>query len=219
MSQAITVPSIGAGKTGIVFPHVDIIGSDSAISLAALETLLGSITFNGSTGTYSHGSSMGTRSDPGDDSQTITAAASLVVAVVRTVLSATNPVMTFNYTNQDGTTGRSGSITVPTNAAVGSAFVLTPHFQGGDTGIRSLSSSSPNGLSLSGGASGVIDVYGLLLIGKCIGTSNGIYANLDPLHASTPLWTAVAGDSIGLYRFGTNSTWDALVSLLGVVKD
>ena len=211
------VPSFGGGLSGMFVPSFDIVGSGVGIYLGAVEILLGTLTVSGNS--YSHGSAIGTRHDPGDDTATITAAASLIMAVVTTALTATTPTLTFNYTNQDGTTGRSGSITLPSSPAINTAFLCTPHLQDGDTGIRQLSASSPNGLSIDTGSAGVIKLYGLLPLAASCNASGGVVAAIDPLLVSNALYHVVDGDSIAIYRFGNTALDDVIGFLTGVADD
>lgn len=194
----ILLPTLGTGVTGAYLSYCRSMSLTSNTTvLVGIEYLLGTLTVSGNS--YSHGVSMPTKSIKGASTLT---AASEVFAVVTTTLSATTPVLTFNYTDQDGNTGASGSIALPSNAANGSAFRLSPHLANGDTGIRALSASSPNGLSISTGTSGVIKLYGVLPL--WIGTSNTAYSTgtLDPLTVSSIPYLIESGDAVAVYRYG-----------------
>lgn len=199
----ITLPTLGTGVTGAHLTYCRAMSVNSGITvMVGIEYLLGTLTVSGNS--YSHGVSMPTKTIRG--TSTITAA-SEIFAVVTTTMSATTPVLTFNYTDQDGNTGASGSITMPSNAASGSAYRLSPHLASGDIGIRALSASGPNGLSISTGTSGVVRIYGVLPL--WVGSQNVAYstATVDPLTVSEVPYLVEAGENIGVYRYGitTNS--------------
>src|SRR5205807_1416914 len=62
-----TVPSLGASVTGVVFPYVGIGCSSNSTGsyVCGIETLLGTVTANGGTGTFVDGSVMPTRTVKG----------------------------------------------------------------------------------------------------------------------------------------------------------
>lgn len=217
LTNPFVMPSVGGGLTGMYCTSIDVLSSDTCGWMACLEYTLGTLTV--STNAYSHGSSMPTKLDPGDPGgSSITTAATLIMAVVDTAVTATTPVLTFNYTNQDGTTGRSGSITLPTNPAVQTAFLCSPHLQSGDYGIRALSSSGPNGLSINTGSAGVIKLYGLLPLS--VGSANaGSGGGIDPLLVSGCLWLVEAGDTISFWRFGTTSNGEVVAMINGIASN
>lgn len=197
--RPVSLPALGTGVTGAYLTYcrsMSLTGVSTV--MVGIEYLLGTLTVSGNS--YSHGVSMPTKTIRGVSTLT---AASEVFAVVTTTLSATTPVLTFNYTDQDGNTGASGSVTLPTNSFIGSAFKITPHLASGDTGIRALSASGPNGLSISTGTAGVIRLYGVLPL--WIGTSSGVSSTgtLDPLTVSGVPYLIESGDAVGVYRYGT----------------
>ena len=76
---------------------------------------------------------------------------------VYTAMGATASVFTVTYTNQDGTTGRSASYSMPANAlSVGQLFPFT--LQAGDTGVRTVTQVQ---LSI---ATGTVGDFGLVLL-------------------------------------------------------
>lgn len=196
--STITLPTLGTGVTGAHLSYCRVSSSSSGVTMmVGIEYLLGTLTVSGNS--YSHGVSMPTKTIRGTSTVT---AASEIFAVVTTTMSATAPVLTFNYTDQDGNTGASGSITMPNNAASGSAYRLSPHLASGDTGIRALSASGPNGLSISTGTSGVVRIYGVLPL--WVGTQNvaSSVATNDPLAVSEVPYLIESGENIAVYRYG-----------------
>lgn len=208
-AQTISLPTFGSGVTGAHLTYCRMAALTSNVSMMiGIEYNLGTLTVSGNS--YVDGVAMPTKTVAGSS---ITTAASYVMAVVTTTLSATTPVLTFNYTNQAGTTGRSGTITLPTNAAVGSAFLLTPHLQSGDTGIRNLSASGPNGLSISAGTSGVVSVRGVLPL--CIGGMPTTYTptHPDPLAVCNVPYKIESGETLAVYRFGATTQTMCMAAL------
>ena len=174
--------------------------------MLCLEVLLGTLTVSGNS--YVDGSAMPTsREDPGDRTATLSTASMFCLAVVSTIMTATTPVLTVNYTNQSGTTGRSGTMTLPTNCNPDSAFMFNPHMQSGDTGVRDLSASGPNGMSISTGTAGSIKMYGCIPLLYSAGplTIAGVNASLNALSAHLPQFRLVGGDVLSVYDVGQAS--------------
>lgn len=82
---------------------------------------------------------------------------SICYALVTTAIAsgAGSVTYTVTYTNQDGTTGRTGTITIPRNSAVGTQWPIT--LQAGDFGIRSI-----QGVSGTPTVAGIIDLVGAI---------------------------------------------------------
>ena len=198
-SKPISLPALGTGVTGAYLSYCRSMSvTGTATVMVGIEYLLGTLTVSGNS--YSHGVSMPTKTIKGVSTLTAT---SEVFAVVTTTLAATTPVLTFNYTDQDGNTGASGSMTLPTNSVIGSAFRITQHLASGDTGVRGLSASGPNGLSISTGTAGVIRLYGVLPLWSS--SQNGAYSvgAVDPFSVSENPYLIESGDAVGVYRYGT----------------
>jgi hypothetical protein len=206
--QTFTVPSLGSGVTNAymgMYRNINGGAGTGLITMACLEVTLGTLTVSGNS--YSDGSAMPSRTPylyTGGSSQTL--ASMIPVAYISTTLSATTPVLTFNYTNEAGTTGRSSTVTLPTNAALNSAFLLQPYLQSGDSAIRDLSASSPNGLSISTGTSGVIKVVGLIPLAVVANSNTGQGFTIDGRRVSDISYPLQGGDVISFWRFGTASS-------------
>lgn len=206
--QTFTVPSLG---TNVTNAYMGMYRSQSggagtpSLNMACLEITLGTLTVSGNS--YADGSAMPSRvpyMHTGGTSQTL--ASMIPVAYISTTLAATTPVLTFNYTNETGTTGRSSTVTLPTNAAVNSAFLLQPHLQSGDSAIRDLSASAPNGLSISTGTAGVIKVVGLIPLAVVSTGSSGQGQTVDNRRISETIYPLQGSDVISFWRFGTASS-------------
>lgn len=76
---------------------------------------------------------------------------------VYTSIGATTQTVTVSYTNQDGTAGRSGTMSTPGNATNGGQVFGPLTLQAGDTGVRSVQSMQ------LGATTGVAGSYGLTL--------------------------------------------------------
>jgi len=209
MSQTFTVPSLGTNVTNAyvgMFKATSGGSGTPSINMACVEVTLGTLTVSGNS--YSDGSAMPSRTPylyGAGSSQTL--ASMIPVAYISTTLAATTPVLTFNYTNETGTTGRSGTVTLPTNAAANSAFFLQPHLQSGDTGIRDLSASAPNGLSISTGTAGVIRVVGLIPIAEIPTSGTGGHSlTSDTRRLGDSSYPLQGGDVISFWRIGTASS-------------
>lgn len=206
------VPSLGTGITGVVFPNIKLLHSNGNTPLGmicGLETLLGTVTANGGSGSFSAGSVMPTKTIRGTS---IVTAASCIFAVVTTVMvGAGTYTLTITYTDQNGNTGNTATLTIPNVAAVNSAFAIAPHLANGDTGIREVT-----GITLTG-TTGVIKIYGLLPLQTSVGNgqSSGSTINVPLLSYANEMWPAVAGDILAFYSYG-GASGQILAMLVGV---
>jgi hypothetical protein len=201
---------LGTGVTGVYFPTISLC-SDDAITgvMAALGYSMGSLVF--SSGTFIAQDTMPTKTVRGSSVQT----ASLVpLLIVITTLVATTPTITITYTNQAGTGGRTASMTLPANAAENSAFLITPHLQSGDTGIRAVTN-----ITTSAGTGGTVAVYGLLPLfsSVVVGTVSPAWSP-NVLSYPENIWLATAGEKIYFFRFGAISTTQLAAMLVGVAE-
>lgn len=206
--QTFTVPSLGSGVTNAYMGMYRNFSGGSGLGplvMACLEVTLGTLTVSGNS--YADGSAMPSRTPYLYTSGSSQTTSSMIpVAYISTTLTATTPVLTFNYTNESGTTGRSSTVTLPTNAAANSGFLLGPHLQSGDSGIRDLSATTPNGLSISTGTAGVIKVVGLIPLATVANSANGFGLASDMKRLSETLYPLQAGDVISFWRLGTASS-------------
>lgn len=206
--QTFTVPSLGSGVTNAYMGMYRALNGGSGTGqqiMACLEVTLGTLTVSGNS--YSDGSAMPSRIPylyGAGSSQSL--GSMIPVAYVSTTLTATTPVLTFNYTNESGTTGRSGTVTLPTNTTANSAFFLQPHLQSGDSAIRDLSAATPNGLSISTGTAGVIRVVGLIPLAEITAGTSGQTLTSDNRRAGETAYPLQGGDVISFWRLGTSSS-------------
>lgn len=198
-----TIPSVGAGVQGYIATNIQAFTEDSnTIMIVGLEYLLGTVLF--AANTFTAGVSMPLKTVKGASG--IQTASGLTMMVVRTGLTATNPVITTTYTDQAGTTGRTCSLTIPTNATANSAFLMQPHMTSSSNGVRSVQS-----ISRSTGSIGVIDVYGILPL--YISHRNVALYNTNILNNFSIPWLIAPGERLGFYRLLSNTTCDACISI------
>lgn len=199
--------SFGPGITGIYFTRIDMLNEDGNVSLmCGLEYLMGTLTVSGNS--FSSGVAMPTKNVFGSS---IVTASEMAFAVIRTTLTATTPVLTTTYTDQDGNTGATCTMTLPTNAAARSAFFVNPHLASGDTGIRSITN-----MSISTGSAGVIDIYGVLVLQVTLQASVTLITKFNPGSIALNQWKGEAGESLGFYRFGSATSCQLIAAVAGV---
>jgi hypothetical protein len=206
------VPSVGGANLTMRFPNVKLCGASANSTLfCGIEYELGSLAVSGNA--YTDGVAMPSKTLYTTSEQT---AAALILLVSTVTLTATTPVVTINYTNQDGTTGRSCTLTLPSSVAANSAFLVTPHLQSGDTGIRDLSASGPNGLSISTGSAGTLKLYGILPLAYGAGNNAGTISCPSPMAFPANMWPCLSGEKIGFYRLGSNQAVFSIAHLVGI---
>lgn len=155
------------------------------------------------------GVTMPTRIVGGSSIQTATL---LPMLAVTSALTATTPAITITYTDQDANTGNTASLTLPSNAAVESAFCIAPHLASGDTGVQAATN-----LTASAGTAGTMKVMGLLPIGEFqSGNFTGPFSIVEPLTRSFPIIPADVNDAIAFYSFGGTSATDLIAALVAV---
>lgn len=191
-----TIPSLTSPVTSAILTKLDAISDDTLTTIVCGYKLeLGSLAISGNT--FSSGTAMPTRTIAGTSVQT---ASLMTVLEVTAAMTATTPVITITYTDQDGNTGQTATVTLPTNAAVGSVFLLAPHLANGDTGVRAVTN-----MSTSAGSAGTLKAYGFIPV--AYGTNVGnTYLVAQPLVSVLPKFPFVANDVMGFYRFGATST-------------
>lgn len=210
---ATTLPvpsSLGAGLTSVVFPHVKLNKSLFAGTLiAALEYDLGTINMN--SGAFTDGVAMPTKTILG---VSVTTAAQIAVLVVNSAVTATTPAVTISYTDQGGSSG-SAVLTLPTNVAAKSAFLINPHLGSADSGIRDVTN-----ITKSAGSAGDCKVYGLLILGHSIGTSSA-YDSPNVIPFPTAIWPCETSATIAFYAFGSTavSATDVQGTFMGVADN
>lgn len=202
-STQFTIPSVGGGLSGIYLTDVSLVPSNTSagLTLMALEYLLGTLTVSGNVFSSAGSVSMPTKTVRGSAIQT----ASLipVVAIINS-LTATTPVLTITYTDQNGNTGQTCTMTLPTNPAFEGCFLMTPHLANGDTGVQAVTN-----ISISTGSAGVLKVFGLLPIHAAYmsGASpiNRV-GNSPPLRLPFPPLLCEPGEVLAFYNFDSASS-------------
>lgn len=196
--------SFGAGVTGAYLTYCKMTQSNSAtVAVAGLEVDLGTLTV--STNTFSSGSAMPTKTIEGSS---ITTASMITLLVATANVTATTPVVTITYVDQDGNSGQTCTMTLPTNPIVGTAFYMQPHLANGDTGVRSVSN-----ISISTGSAGTFKVYGLIPQAWNQNSGGSAGNTIGALTTPFPMVPFAASESIGFYHFGTTSANDLFATL------
>jgi hypothetical protein len=204
----ITVPTMTSPVTGAYLMNFNCVSPTTAAKFVlARETSMGVLTISGNS--FADGSSMGTGKFYDHTSRaagsSTTLATYMPLLVVTTVLSATSPVITITYVNQAGTGSRTCTMTIPTNAAVNSTFLMAPHLQSGDTGIQDITN-----MSTSGGTSGALTVFGLIPLAVAELTQTATDSGFNPIISPTANYLIQGGDTLALYRLGTTAAGSQL---------
>lgn len=125
-----------------------------------------------------------------------------------TATGSTGVTATISYTAQDGTAGRSGTVTLPASVPAGRMYPMT--LQAGDTGVRSVESVT---LSASTGTAGN---FGVTLLRRLdsgyIAGPGGAFSKgpLDTRLSEIPADACIAMMNLGL---GTNGTWMGTIDI------
>lgn len=192
--QVLNVPSMGAGVAGMVVTYCRMIiaTSDCAI-LCATETTLGTLTVSGNV--FASGTAMPTRIIR---DTSVTTGTVIPMVYVSAGMVATTPVLTITYTDQDGNTGNTATMTLPTNALVNSCFLIQPHLANGDTGIRAVTN-----ISISTGSAGTIKIIGLLPLSLANSGLVPLVTGPDPFVTPMPMISLQTNDVISFFRIGS----------------
>lgn len=149
------VSGIDASLDGAVVANYGAHQAARTDQLLCWKTILGTLTVAGNS--FAAGSAMPSRKHYGRSSAEQTVSTCPGLYIKTTFVGAVSPTVTIGYTNQDGVSGRTCTMTLPATQAAGSLFFMGPHLQSGDSGIISVQS-----ISISGGTSGVAEVWGLI---------------------------------------------------------
>lgn len=200
--------SFGGGITGAICTSAGCLSglySNPMNHIMAIEYLLGTLTVSGNS--FTDGVAMPTKKIRSNGTTTTsTTGTPMPILYVASGLTATAPVVTITYTDQDGNTGNSCALTLPNNPLVGSCFLMKPHMASGDEGIRDVTN-----ISISTGTAGSLKVFGLLPIH----TSEGGVSIGHP-QQSMPInnYLIEASDTISVTRWGISSSNTPVYSYL-----
>lgn len=202
-----TVPSVGAGVNGYVLTAARMVSEDiSTQYILGLEYNLGDLTISGNS--FSDGVAMPTKRVFGEDIATATIDPFIVIT---TTLVATNPVVTVTYTNQNGNTGNTAALTIPTNAAVNSAFAIQPHMAA-DLGIKDVTN-----ISTSAGTGGALSVRGLLRLATCQSmVTAGLVHPVPVMGNLSPKFLCEPGETLAIYRQFATTTNELVACVWGM---
>lgn len=213
MPTLYTMPALGGSVEGCVMTRFSVMAAVSGVAyFAAIEVLLG--TLNMATGAFTDGVAMPTNRKHFMNRAGVQVASLMPVCRVSAAVTATAPVITTTYVNEDGTGSRTCTMTLPNNAALNSCFLMAPHLQTGDTGIRDITAATR-----SVGSAGTIQLHGLLPLSWQVSiTATGATAPVSPLWVPTVDWDVIEADTIGFYAIGSAAATNAVVDFefLGV---
>lgn len=207
-SNTWTVPTFGGAVTAAYCTYFRALcGITSYCAVLAYEQTLGTLTVSGNV--FAAGSAMPTRTIEGVSTTTATL---MPVLVSTAAVTATTPVVTITYTNESGTSSRTATLTLPTNATANACFQIQPHLQSGDTGIRSVQN-----ISISTGSAGTFKVYGLFPLGIVASAAASANSAFDFLASPFPMFPLATSDVLAIYQIGstTASSVFASVCLVG----
>lgn len=194
----LTVPSFN-GPTEAFLTYCDMAyGGNRALPLMALEYNLGNI--NMSSGTFTAGVSMPTKTIEGSSIQT---ASMLTCATVTSAVTATTPGLTITYTDQDGNTGQTCSMTLPSSPVLNTAYLMTPHLANGDTGVQAVTNCTK-----SAGSAGTITFYGLLPLAVGVSSQSMLSGASNPLNTPLPNFPIEAADVLSWWIFNSQQAQD-----------
>lgn len=137
----------------------------------------------------------------------------LVALEVYTALGATPRTATISYTNQDGTAGRSGTISVPASAEAGS-FLCDFALQGTDTGVRSVQTVTLSGSTGTAGDFGVTLYFPITEISFLANE----YRERDLVLQFSQLPEIVANSCLSLVVLATTTTTGQIVGECGFAQ-
>jgi len=171
--------------------------------LVGLEYALGSIDL--STGTFTDGVAMPTKTIKDTSLQT---AALLAFAWVSSAGTTGAPNITITYTDQDGNTGATANLVMPSNSI--GAFLIQPHLASGDVGIRDVTN-----VTKSAGTVGTVNIAGLLLLENTVNPNAGVFSDPDLLSLPGIDWLCEPAEKIAVYNLGAGPA-DTSLMLVGI---
>ena len=186
--------------------HITSFGAGGTGAVIGLITVGGTLQYTASTPTFTAGTAMPSRpmydSTTGSSTSVKQLASPVPILVVTALGTITTPTITITYTDQDGNTGNTVALTLPTTPNARSSFFIQPHLVA-DRGIRAVtnitSSVAPTAWTIE------IHLVYPLFFSEITVTS---LANYSPSLVSTvhPRIGLSAGDVIGIYGIGSTSS-------------
>ena len=181
--------SLPAGVPGYFLGQCEVSSNiNQATPMACLQYNLATLT---GASTFASGVTMPIKAILGQSIQTN--AMLCVVRITTTFTGSVSPVIVITYTNQDGTSGRTATLTLPSNPTINSCYLIAPHLQSGDTAIRSVQA-----ITRSTGTVGALVISGLLPMHIQPSTINAPGA-VEPLGRFAPRFLAEANETIAFY--------------------
>lgn len=144
----------------------------------------------------------------GAESSIQTATMMPALNVTTSLTGSTTPQMTITYTDQDGNTGASSSMTLPSNPSIRSLFQMAPHLASGDTGVRAITDMT----SSVNGTAGQIMLLGFLPLAfmpcgqATFAGESGLFMQNYPVFAVEP------NDVLNVYKLSLNSSSTSIIT-------
>jgi len=206
MPTPYTMPALGGSVQGGVLTRFSVMsGAISVAYFAAIEVLLGTV--NMATGAFTDGVAMPAARKHFMNRAGVQVASLMPVWRVSAAVTATTPVITTTYVNEDGTGSRTCTMTLPTSPLLNSCFMMAPHLQTGDTAIRDITNATR-----SVGSAGELQAFGLMPLSWQVANAvGGAPAPVAPLWVPTVDWDVIEADSIGFYTLGSIAATNATV--------
>lgn len=199
--QTITIPPVSSTLSGYIATNCHAVLGAPGVVVLALEYLLGTFDM---TGTFTPGVSMPIKPIKGTNVQT---ASGLTLFVADNNLSSAAGVFTITYTDQEGITNKTATLTLPASVNAGTGYTFQATMQTLSKGVRAIT----NITTAAVGASGTVKIYGLLPIHVAMETTNvtdsSFFKNLAVPYLCEP------NEQIGVYQFVTNSQYEIVVML------
>lgn len=215
--QTIAAPGVGGSYDGMYLTYARLLPMTGGVSLAkasavlAIEYTLGTLTLNGDS--FADGVAMPSKLI---DGATVQTCADMALLHVSTAGTATTPVITTTYTNERGTTSRTCALTLPTTPNISSAYLMNPHLQAGDSGIRDITGMSS---SVTTGTM-VLKATGLLILAMWLDSRGGnVNGSVGALESGLPPYKVESGEAMAMYTFGNTRACAKVLALAGIAAD
>jgi hypothetical protein len=137
-----------------------------------------------------------------------------LVYIPTTLTGGGTPILTVTYTDQDGNTGQTATITLPSNAAVGTVCRLAAYLASGDSGVRAVTN-----MSLTASTGGVVKIIGYLPLQVGTEGTSVHRSSPQPIYDVQPIFPVDGGETIGFYRSGSNQVGDLVGVLVALGEE
>lgn len=132
---------------------------------------------------------------------------------VYSALGSTSRTATITYTDSDGNTGNTGTITIPTSAEAGS-FIIPMTMASGDKGVKSVQSVQLDGSTGTAGNFGITLYYPIAMIAY----DASKYTERDLVLQLAQLPTLVSGTCLALATLATTTSTGLQIGTFGMAE-